>query len=90
MEGYSIEKAIPASARRADLTYRRDPNLGGYLYHLAMLISEWERDHQQSILLTNGRSSQVIPPTDKGDRCTIASRKARHKMRGVDQMRGVR
>jgi len=51
-----------------DLVYKRDPSLGAYLYHLAMLIAEWERDHQKEILRTNGPWNQVVPTNRQGGR----------------------
>jgi hypothetical protein len=42
-----------------DREYRVDPNLGGHLYNLTMLIAEWERDHQTEVLRSEGASTQV-------------------------------
>jgi len=41
----------------SDREYKVDPNLGGYLYHLTMLIAEWEKEHQKEVLRTNGTST---------------------------------
>jgi len=36
----------------ADPEYRHTPSLGRYLYHVTMLIAEWERDNQQHQIRT--------------------------------------
>jgi len=56
MEKHSIEQGIDK-----DKAYKKDPNLGAYLYHLVWLIAEWKRDHQREVLRTNGPSNQVVP-----------------------------
>jgi len=43
-----------------DPEYRHTPSLGRYLYHLTMLIAEWERENQQHQLRTVGRSNAVV------------------------------
>jgi len=49
-----------------DRVYKVDPSIGRYLYHLSMLIAEWERDHQKEILRTNGPSTQVVTTIRQG------------------------
>ena len=41
----------------ADREYKANPHLGGYLYHLTMLISEWEQDHQKEAMRSNETST---------------------------------
>jgi hypothetical protein len=56
-----------------DRTYKADPSVERYLYHLTMLIAEWERDHQKEILRTNGSSSHVVPTNKQGGKSQTTS-----------------
>jgi len=56
-----------------DTTYKADPSVERYLYHLTMLIAEWERDHQKEILRTNGSSTHVVPSNKQGGKSQATS-----------------
>jgi len=48
-----------------DPAYKRSPSLNRYFYHLTMLITEWERAHQQHLLRTTGRSGAEVPANNQ-------------------------